>query len=126
MRQLSERFESAVRVCVGAEPIKQRLAEAWLSGLDSIGVGELPEPLRPEFRRLRQAMHAAEPQPHESPAHASVRKMSATEAESYTRSILQLARDLERFANRAASADEVTEGGELVFSSSPSVTDRLN
>jgi len=101
MRQISDRFNAAVKCCVGSEPVKQRLANAWTQELEAIGISELPRQLRGEFRRLRDAMNTAKPQPHESAANASVRKMSAKQAAAQTLRILQLSHDLQRISVQA-------------------------
>ena len=101
MRQISDRFLAAVRCCVGPEPVKQRLVDAWTQELEDIGISELPRQLRADFRVLRKAMNTAQPQPHESAASASVRKMSAKQAARHTVRILQLSQDLQRISVQA-------------------------
>ncbi len=125
MRKLSERFQAAVEICVGAAPVKERLVEAWVTALEDTGISELPEQLRPEFLRLREAMNAARPQPHESEAHASVRKMSQTEAARQTQRILQLTQNLLRISCQTAAIGE-PEYAEMVFGTGISAPERLN
>jgi len=101
MRQISERFLAAIKLCVSSDPVKVRLNTAWTTQLEGIGISELPTQLRPEFRRLRDAMSAAKPQPHESAASASVRKMSAQQAAKHTARILQLSLELMHISQQA-------------------------
>jgi hypothetical protein len=104
MRQITDRFLAAVKLCVGSDPVKQRLAKAWTTELEDIGISELPEQLRPEFCRLRSVLNTAEPQPHESAAEASIRKMSARQATRQTQRILQMSQKLMLVCYQAESA----------------------
>ena len=119
MRQISDRFAAALRHCVSGKPLKERLADAWINELEDIGISELPEQLRAEFRRLRESMHTAVPQPNEPVARASIRKMSAEQAERETCRILQLARELQHISVQAESLVADTGPDELVFTASP-------
>ncbi len=125
MRQLSKRFQVAAEICVGAESVKQRLVEAWTTALEDIGISELPEQLRPEFLRLREAMNTASPQPHECAARASVRKMSQQEAARHTQRILQLTQQLLRIS---CQADAIAEPDypETLYSTGFNFPERLN
>ena len=98
MRQISDRFLAAVKRCVGPDSVKQRLVDAWSHELEDIGISELPRQLRLDFKQLRDAMNTAQPQPHESAASASVRKMSAEQAARHTLQILRLSQDLQRIS----------------------------
>ena len=98
MRQISDRFLAAVQCCVGSDPVKKRLVDAWSQELEDIGISELPQQLRRDFQQLRDAMNTAQPQPHESAASASVRKMSAQQAARHTLQILRLSQDLQRIS----------------------------
>jgi len=125
MRHISDRFLAAVKHCVGAEPVKLRLSRAWKTELDGIELSELPEQLRPEFRRLQEAMHTADPLPHESAAKASIRKMSARQANRQTLRILTLSQELMRLRLKAEKAQETGQMEELIFQGVPT-TERLN
>ena len=125
MRQITDRFLAAVKLCMGAEPVKQRLAQAWITELEDIGISELPEQLRPDFRRLREAMSTADPLPHESAATASVRKMSARQATRQTIRILTLSNELMRISFQAETALQQGQTEELFFRGVPA-TERLN
>lgn len=125
MRQISDRFLAAVKRCVGPDPVKQRLYDAWTHELEDIGISELPRQLRAEFRVLRRAMNTAQPQPHESAARASVRKMSAKQAARHTTRILQLSQDLQRISQQAESVMTQTQDTQVYV---PGITapERLN
>lgn len=125
MRQISDRFLAAVKRCVGPDPVKQRLFDAWTHELEDIGISELPRQLRAEFRILRKAMSTAQPQPHESAARASIRKMSAKQAARHTARILQLSQELQSISQQAenlvARADDAQ-----VYAAGISSPERLN
>lgn len=125
MRQITDRFLAAVKLCVGADPIKKRLAEAWISELEGIGISELPEQLRPEFRRLRQAMNRADPLPHESAAIASARKMSARQATRQTLRIMRLSHELTRISLQTEDTLR-NSPGEEIYLQKALATERLN
>ncbi len=125
MRQITDRFLAAVKLCMGAEPVKQRLAQAWITELEDIGISELPAQLRPDFRRLREAMSAADPLPHESAAKASVRKMSARQATQQTLRILSLSQELIRISLQTETASQQSQSEELFFREIPAA-ERLN
>lgn len=125
MRQISDRFAAALRHCVGSKPLKERLADAWINELEDIGISELPEQLRAEFRRLRESMHTAKPQPHEPVAKASIRKMSASQAERETCRILQLAQEMQYITLQAESLVSDAGHDELTFTASAPLQ-RLN
>ena len=125
MRQISDRFLAAVQRCVGPDPVKKRLIDAWSHELEDIGTSELPRQLRRDFKTLRDAMNTAQPQPHESAASASVRKMSAQQAARYTRQILRLSQDLQRISVQTEAMVSHEEKTQIVV---PGITapDRLN
>jgi hypothetical protein len=125
MRQITDRFLAAVKLCVGAEPVKQRLAKAWITELEDIGISELPEQLRPDFRRLREAMSTAAPLPHESAAAASIRKMSAHQANHQTLRILTLSQELMRISFQAETALQAGQTEDFYLQGMPAA-ERLN
>jgi len=125
MRQISDRFAAALRHCIGSKPLKERLADAWINELEDIGISELPEQLRAEFRCLRDSMHTAEPQPHEPAARASIRKMSALQAERQTYRILQLARELQYITTQTESMVADTSREDVLLAT-PAAMHRLN
>ncbi|MGI9308858.1 MAG: hypothetical protein ACR2P6_06335 [Gammaproteobacteria bacterium] len=80
MCKLSDQFFSAVRVLSGERPIKLRLTRAYTEHLSDIACDQLPESSRRTFHELQIALSAVNPQPGESAAAASTRKMSVAEA----------------------------------------------
>jgi len=103
MRQISDRFTAAVRLCTSSLPVKQRLTEAWLTQLDELGMEEIPMSLRGEFGVLRKAMYAHKPQPDEAAPIASVRKMSARQATRYTAMIVKMLGEILRLKYATAA-----------------------
>jgi hypothetical protein len=83
-------FDGAMRVLVGAGPIKQRLIEAWRNHLATLQERDVPETLRPRLATLRHAMSVARPTGGLSAAEASVRKMSDKEAADHAIRILEI------------------------------------
>lgn len=96
MCQISDRLFSAARTLIGDGPIKQRLVAAWLEYLEALREEEIPEPIRPKFLSLRQALTAVAPTNGESAVQASVRKMSPLDAQRYATSILLMLSELVR------------------------------
>ncbi len=96
MCQISDRFFSATRTLGGDGPIKQRLVAAYQEYLETLREDELPESIRQKFESLRQALHAVDPINGETRVHASVRKMSPTDAQRYATSILLMLSELVR------------------------------
>jgi hypothetical protein len=90
MTYLAGRFESAVLTLVGDGPVKQRLANAFAENLDDLEEAELPEGLRSRFADLRAALHRVTPLCGEPCVLATVRKMSAEEADQYASSIVRI------------------------------------
>jgi hypothetical protein len=73
-----------------ATPIKQRLACAFSKHLKHIDASQLPAALRCEFHDLMRALEAVRPLPGETPVQATVRKMSAEDADLYAARIVVL------------------------------------
>jgi len=96
MTTISECFLAAVRCCSNPEPIKNRLAQAWLGHLDSMDSGQLPEEIRANFIGLRNAMYDRKPQYFENAPLASIRKMSTQEAAAHVQTIVNMYADLLR------------------------------
>jgi hypothetical protein len=71
-------------------PIKQRLAIAFSKHLKQIDASELPAALRCEFLDLLRGLEAVRPLPGETPVQATVRKMSADDADLYAARIVVL------------------------------------
>lgn len=96
MCQISDRLFSAARTLIGDGPIKQRLVAGWLEYLEPLREEEIPEPIRPKFLSLRQALTAVAPTNGESAVQASVRKMSPLDAQRYATSILLMIAEMVR------------------------------
>lgn len=64
-----------------ATPIKQRLTCAYSKHLKHIDASDLPPALRCEFHDLLRGLEAVAPLPGETPVQATVRKMSAEDAD---------------------------------------------
>ena len=73
-------FHAAMRVLVGAGPVKQRLVDAYRHHLASLREQDLPEAVRDRFVALRAAMHEAPATGGMTAPEASVRKMSEKDA----------------------------------------------
>lgn len=96
MCQISDRLFSAARTLIGDGPIKQRLVAGWLEYLEPLREEEIPEPIRPKFLSLRQALTTVAPTNGESAVQASVRKMSPLDAQRYATSILLMIAEMVR------------------------------
>jgi hypothetical protein len=73
-----------------ATPIKQRLAHAFSKHLKYIDAAQLPPSLRGEFHDLVRGLEAVAPLPGETPVQATVRKMSAEDADLFATRIVVL------------------------------------
>jgi len=96
MSYLSERFEVAIFALVGEGPIKQRLAEAYIEHLGDLDSREFPSDLRQDFSALYDALHRVNPGGKDSCVRASIRKMSAVEADVHAEMIVKLYSELLR------------------------------
>jgi len=90
MAALLNALDGAVRVLVGAGPVKQRLIEAWRLHLAALQEKDVPDALRPRLTTLRSAMHVAHPTGGMSAPEVSVRKMSDTEAAAHAVRVLEM------------------------------------
>jgi hypothetical protein len=75
-----EHFFAATSMLASNGPIKHRLAEAYQTHLATLDVEEVPKEIREEFCSLSTCMSSVRPLRGESAVHATVRKMSDTEA----------------------------------------------
>lgn len=96
MSYLAERFESAVLTLVGDGTVKQRLANAFCENLEDLDDTDLPDELRASFQDLRVALHQVTPLGAEPCVLATVRKMSAEEADRHATRIFRLYGELVR------------------------------
>ena len=75
-----EHFFAATSMLASNGPIKHRLAEAYRTHLATLDAEEVPKEIREEFCSLSNCMSSVSPLRGESAVHATVRKMSDTEA----------------------------------------------
>jgi hypothetical protein len=104
MAAVSDVFDGAVRVLVGAGPVKQRLTEAWRDHLAPLQDKDVPEALRADLATVRAAMHAAPATGGMTMPEVSVRKMSEQDAAAHALRILGM------YARLCASADGEANG----------------
>lgn len=90
MAALWNAVDGAVRVLVGAGPVKQRLIDAWRQHLGSLQDKDVPDALRARLMTLRAAMDAAHPTGGMSAAEVSVRKMSDKDAAGHAVRVLEM------------------------------------
>ena len=90
MAALWDVFDGAVRVLVGAGPVKQRLSDAWRDHLAALHEKDLPEALRARLSAVRTAMHTAHAAGGMSAPEVSVRKMSDKDAVEHAVRILEI------------------------------------
>ncbi len=83
-------FHAALRVLVGAGPVKQRLVDAYRHHLASLREHELPDAVRDSFVALRAAMHEAPATGGLTAPEASVRKMSEKDAAEHAARLLEM------------------------------------
>jgi hypothetical protein len=83
-------FDRAVRVLVGAGPVKQRLIDAWREHLAVLPDKDLPEALRARLATVRAAMHVAHAAGGMSAPEVSVRKMADQDAAGHAVRILEI------------------------------------
>ena len=85
-----ESLHFATLELVRSTPIKQRLVSAYRRHLVSIDPDDLPAETRESFRQLMRSLQGVAPQPGENPVVASVRKMSAQDAEECAASVVEI------------------------------------
>ena len=90
MSKLVNQFDAAVSVLVGTGNIKKRLIDAYEKHLASIDEENLPKKIRNQFSELKNQMTVVDPLNTESRIHATVRKMSISQAEQFSREILMI------------------------------------
>lgn len=90
------RLHAATLELVKGSSIKQRLAVAYSSYLREVDPGELPSEIRSEFLDLIAELERVKPLPGETAVQATVRKMSADQADACAGRIVQIYGDLAR------------------------------
>ncbi len=96
------RFYAAVSVLAGRGRIKQRLVKAYEENLAVIEDEDLPIAVKQSFADLRHMMSRVDPvMKREGRIRASVRKMSAGEADECAHKMIDLYRDMIRYSDNA-------------------------
>ena len=85
-----EKFHSATVELAGAGPIKRRLVGAYVNHLASLTEDQLPKEIREDFTTLCREMRAVRPMPGEDAVRATVRKMSADDANRHAVQIVNM------------------------------------
>ena len=86
---LADQLEAAVKALAAHGALKDRLAMAWCSHLDSIDAQDLPLEAQQDFSELAKSMHAARVLPGDNIVRASVRKLSNEDAERFAALIVR-------------------------------------
>lgn len=85
-----QRLHAATSELVTSAPIKFRLTEAFCRHLMHVDPAELPVPVRQTFQSLCLELQSVRPLRGESAAHATIRKLSDSEAQSFAKRIVEL------------------------------------
>lgn len=85
-----EKFHSATIELAGSGPIKQRLLGAYVHHLASLTEEQVPKEIREDFCTFSREMRAVRPLPGEDPVRATVRKMSADDANRHAVQIVNM------------------------------------
>ena len=93
--------------------LKQRLAVAFSKHLREIEVAELPAALQEQFIAIRNGLEAVRPLPGESAVQATVRKMSAAQADIYAARIVDLFGEVARANSTLAALPRPAEPAPL-------------
>jgi hypothetical protein len=99
MSNLVDRFLAAVSTMTGDGHIKQRLVKAFEENLQTVEDGDLPPSARKPFAELRRMMKQVAPLNGEGTIRATVRKMSARDAEHCAELMVELLADLIRHSD---------------------------
>lgn len=91
-----ERFMTAVKVMAGNGNVKQRLVQAYEENLQNIECDDLPAAARQPYADLRAMMQTVAPLNGEGPIRATVRKMSADDADRCARLMVDLLAEVVR------------------------------
>jgi len=101
MSNHGNRFYAAVSVLAGRGRIKQRLVKAYEENLAGIEDEDLPIAVKQSFADLRHMMSRDDPvMKREGRIRASVRKMSAAEADECAHKMIDLYRDMIRYSDK--------------------------
>jgi RNA polymerase-interacting CarD/CdnL/TRCF family regulator len=89
MQNVLDQLQQATLTLTKADPIKDRLIDAYTRHLETIDARDIPERLRAQFVDLHAALHRERPLPRENVVRASVRKMSNDEAARHAAVVVQ-------------------------------------
>lgn len=110
MTNLVDRFLTAVSVMAGNGHIKQRLIQSYEDNLQAIECDDLPLAARQPYADLRAMLQSVSPLNGEGAVRATVRKMSANDADECARLMVQLLAEVIRHSGseqkRLPLADE--------------------
>jgi hypothetical protein len=90
MSNLVDNFITAVSVMAGNGHIKQRLVQSYEDNLEGIECDDLPVAARQPYADLRAMLQSVSPLNGEGAVRATVRKMSANDAEACAKLMVQL------------------------------------
>ena len=85
-----QRLHAATSELVTSAPIKYRLTEAFCRHLMHVDPAELPVPVRHAFEQLCTELQSVRPLRGESPAQATIRKLSDAQAQGFATRIVEL------------------------------------
>jgi len=104
------RFYAAISVLAGHGHIKQRLVKAYEENLAGIEDEDLPIAVKQSFADLRHMMSRVEPVvKREGPIRASVRKMSAAEADECAHKMIELYGDMIRYSDNVQEPLQIVD-----------------
>jgi hypothetical protein len=109
-----EQLEGAAVSLARSGSIKDRLADAFRKHLVQVDVEELPEALRASFRACRETLTRERPLRGEDAVRATVRKMSAQEADEVAASVVRLYGALARETAREIALPNIVLNGVAV------------
>jgi hypothetical protein len=101
-----------------SSPIKQRLTNAFSKHLKFIDASQLPAALRSELSDIQRGLERVAPLPGETPVQATVRKMSAEDADLYATRIVVLFGEVAR-----ASGPRAVETAAVAAAAEPAPSD---
>jgi len=87
---LAEQLEAAVTALAAQGALKDRLAQAWCSHLETIDAQDLPLESQQDFSEMSKSIHGARVLPGDNIVRASVRKLSNEEAERFAALIVRI------------------------------------
>ena len=105
-----DQFHAAVSVLAGNGRVKQRLMKAYEDHLADIEADDLPIAVKQEFADIKTLMYRVAPLKGESPACASVRKMSPEDASQCACQVVALYAELSRMRDDSPAVMPLSDG----------------